>query len=107
MGERAIVSSQENDKTHDWSHPPGDSKSKCKRCGIKRRWPMDICPAASLHDRDSEFRVVDEQMHKLWTWAVGLPGYDKKAWQALEEGIARLAKRGEVRSEIKAQCICG
>jgi hypothetical protein len=47
-----------------------------------------------LKDTDPQFTEVDTQMHKLWTWAVGLPGYDKRAWQALEKGIFELALRG-------------
>jgi hypothetical protein len=46
-----------------------------------------------LHDTDPMYREVDERMHRLWTWAVGLPGYDKKAWRELEQGIFDLAKR--------------
>lgn len=46
-----------------------------------------------IHDTDPLFREADEQMHKLWTWAVGLPGYDKRAWQQLESRILKLARR--------------
>lgn len=51
----------------------------------------------SLYDTDPDFRAVDQQMHKLWTWAVGLPGYNKREWIALEQGIFDLAKRSAER----------
>ena len=47
-----------------------------------------------LHDTDPMFRAVDQRMHELWTVAVGAPGYDKRKWQALEQGIFDLARRG-------------
>ncbi len=46
-----------------------------------------------LKETDPKFHETDRQMHQLWTWAVGLPGYDKRAWQKLEQGISELAKR--------------
>lgn len=50
---------------------------------------------AGLHYTDPMFREVNTKLHKLWTWAVGLPGYDKKAWRDLEQGIIDLAKRSQ------------
>lgn len=47
-----------------------------------------------LHDTDAGFREVDARMHALWTAAVGASGYDKRKWQALEQGIFDLARRG-------------
>ena len=35
----------------------------------------------------SSMAEVDLLMHRLWSWAFGLPGYDKKAWLDLERGI--------------------
>jgi hypothetical protein len=37
--------------------------------------------------------------HQLWTWAVGLPGYDKSAWKEVEEALFDLKTR--TRKEIK------
>jgi hypothetical protein len=31
-------------------------------------------------------------LHRLWTWAVGLPGYDKAAWSELERHVSQLAR---------------
>jgi hypothetical protein len=41
---------------------------------------------------DPKFFAADAQMHKLWTWATGLVGYNKKEWQKLEQMIFELAK---------------
>ncbi len=44
---------------------------------------------------DEEFRArykkVQDALHRLWTDAVGTPGYDKKLWKDLSVAIDRLA----------------
>jgi hypothetical protein len=48
---------------------------------------------SGLIDTDSLYRSVHLKLQKLWTWAVGLPGYDKSAWQALDTSVLELARR--------------
>jgi hypothetical protein len=40
------------------------------------------------------YRRVHVALHTLWTQQVGLPGYDKNQWKALEQAIFRLATDG-------------
>jgi hypothetical protein len=42
--------------------------------------------------------TADNLLHQLWTWAVGLPGYDKSKWLALERAMwsgERLNQKGK------------
>jgi hypothetical protein len=49
----------------------------------------------SLIDRDPNYRALHEQLHKLWTASVGTPGYDKRAWQVLEQMLFEHGRRVE------------
>ena len=36
------------------------------------------------------YERMHEALHDLWTWAVGMPGYDKSAWIRLSQTIDEL-----------------
>jgi len=46
--------------------------------------------SADLADEAFEQKGIHEQLHALWTAAVGTPGYDKSKWRAFEEALLRL-----------------
>lgn len=49
------------------------------------------------HPHRPELLRIHGELHKLWTAAVGTPGYNKQAWQALEKAISDLARATEGR----------
>jgi len=61
--------------------------------GFKNDAEVESKPSQALKDTDPQFCAADLAMHVLWTWAVGLPGYDKKKWIELEAAILALARR--------------
>lgn len=48
-----------------------------------------------LIETDPKFRILHEQLHKLWTASAGNPGYVKKEWQRLEEMLFEHDRRVE------------
>lgn len=45
-------------------------------------------------DRRANYRRVSRALHKLWTRAVGTPGYVKADWRELDNAIYQLATDG-------------
>ncbi len=39
----------------------------------------------------ARYATIQNELHKLWTEAVGSPAYDKKQWRALSNAIDQLA----------------
>lgn len=44
-------------------------------------------------DHDPEHRVAHDHLHRVWTASVGTRGYVKEDWNALDNAIAKLARR--------------
>lgn len=42
----------------------------------------------------SAYHETTDALHKLWSDAVGMPGYDKARWMALANAIDLLARAG-------------
>lgn len=64
--------------------------------GLQRTW---------LHGSAERNVVSTHEMHlfhKLWTKAVGTPGYDKSEWQALERQLSRALDAQRVAAEVQA-----
>jgi hypothetical protein len=61
----------------------------CKRCkaGVGHYAPLSSPPGAQ------EDQMTYYAFHRLWTWAVGLPGYDKSAWKEVEAALFDLKTR--------------
>ena len=85
---------------NDWhrrnSHPFAGSKSgelywdeECLRCQLEKVAAEQITP----HLFGQKERWSKDQsdwwnrLHEIWTWAVGKPGYNKTAWEALQKEI--------------------
>jgi hypothetical protein len=61
----------------------------CKRCeaGLGHYAPLSSPPGAQKD------QMTYYAFHRLWTWAVGLPGYDKSAWKEVEAALFDLKTR--------------
>ncbi len=70
-----------------------DIEKERRRLPRRTSWPSERSCTSVQQARvvEPRYTPTDNQMHKLWSWAVGLPGYDKKAWQELERLIFELA----------------
>ncbi len=44
------------------------------------------------HAKEAEWYV---RLHRLWTWAVGKEGYNKKEWQGFEQCLMDLKVDGD------------
>lgn len=53
-----------------------------------------------------EHEKAHRALHKLWTAAVGTPGYDKRAWHALEEAMTN-AIQAERRRHVAHVALAG
>ena len=51
--------------------------------------------SANCFDSESILKEADAILHRLWTWAVGMEGYDKAEWKRLEALIWKLGRPGE------------
>lgn len=73
---------------------PGESSDACSLCAPEINTPRPT----GQHMETSlmgygPYRVAHAELHRLWTKAVGAPGYAKAEWMALERSIESLARK--------------